>query len=41
MDVQTQEEVVMTGDALATKEYLQKLATDKLMRQLEKKGLLK
>jgi hypothetical protein len=41
MDVATQEEVTITGDALATKEYLQKLARDKLARMLEKKGLLK
>lgn len=40
MDVLSQEEVSITGDAKATKAYLEKLARDKLITVLKKKGLL-
>jgi len=40
MDVQTQEEISITGAASAAKEYLQKLAYDKLILVLQRKGLL-
>lgn len=39
VDVKTQEEISITGAANAPKEYLQKLASDKLRMVLEKKGL--
>lgn len=40
MDAMTQEEVSITGAASASKEYLQKLARDKLYHVLQKKDLL-
>ncbi len=40
MDVATQEEVTITGDVKATQDYLKKLARDRLMQVLKKKGLL-
>lgn len=40
MDVSTQEEVSITGAANAPQEYLQKLARDKLVLVLGKKGLI-
>jgi hypothetical protein len=41
MDVTTQEEVSITGTLTATKEYLKKIAYDKLMMVLRQKGLIK
>jgi len=41
MDVETQEEVTITGDAKATQDYLEKLARDRLLQVLKKKGYLK
>jgi hypothetical protein len=41
MDVATQEEISITGDAKAPQEYLEKLARDKLINVLRKKGLIK
>lgn len=40
-DVLTQEEVSITGAATATQNYLERLARDKLMLVLDKKGFLK
>jgi len=40
IDVETQEEVSITGAASASKEYLERLARDKLFLVLGKKGLL-
>lgn len=40
-DVQTQEEASITGAASATQDYLERLARDKLMLVLTRKGLLK
>lgn len=40
-DVSTQVEASITGDAKAAKDYLEKLARDKLMLALDKKGFLK
>jgi hypothetical protein len=41
MDADTQEETSITGAATATRDYLQKLAYDKLMLTLRKKGIVK
>ena len=40
MDVTTGEEITITGDAKATQDYLEKLARDRLLQVLKKKGLL-
>ena len=40
-DVATHEEISITGAASATQEYLERLARDKLMLVLDKKGLLR
>jgi hypothetical protein len=41
MDVATQEEISIRGDAKAPQEYLKKLARDKLFVVLRQKGLIK
>lgn len=40
MDVATQEEISITGAVGAPREYLQKIAYDKLLLVLKQKGLL-
>lgn len=40
MDAATQEEVSITGAANAPKDYLEKLAGDKLLLALRRKGLI-
>lgn len=41
VDVNTGEEVTITGDLKATQDYLQKIARDRLLQVLTKKGLIK
>jgi hypothetical protein len=41
MDVASQEEISITGDAKAPQAYLEKLARDKLFVVMRQKGLIK